>query len=142
VRLLAGPLVLLVLVAAACSSSSGGGASDGGPEVPTSDATYVPPTPCACPAGQQLLLFGPPGWCPGSAPTGGASCGAESCYTLCGDGGVVDAAASDGPADAAPDSAADAPIEDAAAAGEAAVDATGEAAADAPTEAATDGATE
>jgi len=127
---LAGSLVLLVLVAAACSSSSGGGASDGGPDVPTSDATYVPPTPCACPAGQELLLFGPPGWCPGSTPTGGASCGAESCYTLCFDGGAMDATASDGPADDAPDS------------GESAVEAAAEAAADATGEAATDGATE
>jgi hypothetical protein len=132
---LAGPLVLLVLVAAACSSSSGGGAFDSGADVPTSDATYVPPTPCACPAGQQLLLFGPPGWCPGSAPTGGASCGTDSCYELCADGGAMDATASDGPADGAPDAAADAT-------GEAAVDATAEAAADATAEAATDGGTE
>lgn len=132
---LAGSLVLLVLVAAACSSSSGGGASDGGANAPTSDATYVPPTPCTCPAGQQLLLFGPPGWCSGSAPTGGASCGAESCYKLCADGGVMDATASDGPADDAPDAAADAPTD-------AADGATEEAAADAPAEATADGAAE
>lgn len=130
----AGPLVLLVLVAAACSSSSGGGASDSGPDVPTSDAMYVPPTPCACPAGQELLLFGPPGWCPGSAPTGGASCGTDSCYTLCADGGALDATTSDGPADGAPDSAADAAMD--------AADATAEAAADATAEAATDGGAE
>jgi len=135
---LAAPLVLLVLVAAACSSSSGGGASDGGADAPTSDATYVPPTPCTCPAGQELLLFGPPGWCAGSAPMGGASCGAESCYTLCWDGGAMDATASDGAADgpdAGPDSAADAATDDAS-------DATGEAAVDATAEAAIDGATD
>ena len=132
---LTGSLVLLVLVGAACSSSSGGGAPDSGADVPTTDATYAPPTPCTCPTGQQLLLFGPAGWCPGSAPTGGASCGAESCYRLCEDGGVVDATTADGPADGAPDSATDGGVD-------AAADATGEAAVDATAEAATDSATE
>lgn len=124
----AGPLVLLVLVAAACSSSSSGGSSDGGPDAPTGDATYMPPTPCTCPAGQHLLLFGPPGWCQGSTPTGGASCGTDSCYVLCGDGGTVADAGTDADDDDAP--------------AEAAVDAPAEAAVDAPAEAAPDGATD
>jgi hypothetical protein len=133
----AAPLVSLVLVVAACSSSSNGGAPDSGPDVPTSDATYVPPTPCTCPAGQQLLLFGPPGWCAGSAPAGGASCGVESCFTPCGEGGVIpDAAGADAPADDAADAATDA----AEAATDAASDAPSEAAADATPDAADAGA--
>jgi len=131
-------LALLALAAAACSSSSNAASGDGGVDAPTTDATYVAPTPCTCSAaGAQLLLYPPPGWCAAGAPQGGTSCGAESCYAVCADATVFDGAFP-GPPDAASDAPEEGEPEPADAAGEGASDASTEAAPDAAGDAGAD----